>query len=92
MAGERERVNGNRKGKGCERMGGAAFGTGWMFKVPGDLPGDKSKHYWYHFAGTGWRTGTEARFQPVLKALSLVVYAEAGNNLVLLYHLNLHKM
>ena len=40
----------------------------WMSKAPGEKPGVLERGYWSRYAGTGWKTGTYGRFQPVLKA------------------------
>ena len=40
----------------------------WIPKAPGEKPGILGRGHWSRFAGTGWKTGTYGRFQPVLKA------------------------
>ena len=40
----------------------------WMSKVPGEKPSVLERGHWSRYAGTGWKTGTYGRFQPVLKA------------------------
>ena len=40
----------------------------WMSKAPGEKPGVLERGHWSRYAGTGWKTVTYGRFQPVLKA------------------------
>ena len=39
-----------------------------MPKAPGEKPGVLERGHWSRYAGTGWKTVTYGRFQPVLKA------------------------
>ena len=46
----------------------------WMSKAPGEKPGVLERGHWSRYAGTGWKTVTYGRFQPVLKAGFPVVW------------------
>ena len=48
-----------------------------MPKASGEKTGVLERGHWSRFAGTGWKTGTYGRFQPVLKAgFPVVLYRD----------------
>ena len=54
-----------------------------MPKALGEKSGALERGHWSRFAGTGWKTGTYGRFQPVLKAGFPVVSPNWSDQLVL---------
>ena len=65
----------NRYQRGCQLA--SAWQTNryqWMSKAPGEKPGVLERGHWSRYAGTGWKTVTYGRFQPVLKAGFPVVW------------------
>ena len=81
MRGEREGMGGNWLiflfAKNALVPVGLSNRNQWMPKSPGKKPSVLGRGHWFRFAGTGWKTGTYGRFQPVLKAGFPVVKVDA---------------